>query len=550
MRLRRVTCLGFVLAMAAALMPGVTVQAARPVAAHACPANLSHWRAVMKAGWIDCHRLDDLNVSSSDDSASPPNPYTDPGVFFGMGLPPEQGAGTLHSKYTQPTPTPVGGLQIDGWFEDSCNAFLQEPALTNKAGQPFIPGCTPPPGGTCSSRCHHDGQFVIRIPDTWDGHLLTSGTPGVRDAFASDFILSDYAMERGWAYLSQDKGNVGANFYRSGADETSCGTAWCPAAAVQEWTLRVREGTRLTRKLLTATAHSYGLTGVTRSYIAGISNGGYQTRRAIESDREGDRLYDGGVDWEGTLFLARVPPGVVLPTPTTGFNLFTYLPAALANYPGDLLGQPAAVQALAQVGFNPQSQPLWPYHWFVYWGLTQKIYRLEFDPEYTGYTCSGSGGPCVSPALEQVLPGDPDAAYDYSARLSANPELTSRLQSVSNTGDIQHPMITVHGDQDSLLPERTDSDLYSQMVNLAGHGSSYRYYVVQGGNHVDPRFDDHYGVDAYGNSVLRPILPCARAAIGAVAAWVEQGVAPPPSHTIARPAGASAQDLANSCQLG
>ena len=542
-------CLGFVLALVAALLPGVTAQAARPAATHVCPMNLSHWRAVMKAGWIDCHRVDNLDVSSSDDSANPPNPYTDPGVFFGMGLPPEQGAGTLHSKYTHPTPTPVGGLQIDGWFEDGCNAFLQEPALTSKVGQPFIPGCTPPPGGTCSSSCHHDGQFVIRIPDTWDGHLLTSGTPGVRDAFASDFILSDYAMQRGWAYVSQDKGNVGANFYRSGADETTCGTPWCPAAAVQEWTLRIREATRQTRKLLQAAAHSYGLSGVTRSYVAGISNGGYQTRRAVESDREGDRLYDGGVDWEGTLFLARVPPGVVLSTPTTGFNLFTYLPAALANYPGDLLGQPAAVQALAQVGFNPQSQPLWPYHWFVYWGLTQKIYRLEFDPEYTGYTCSGSGGACVSPALEQVLPGDPDAAYDYSARLSANPELAARLQSVSNSGDIQHPMITLHGDQDSLLPERTDSDLYSQMVNLAGHGSSYRYYVVHGGNHVDPRFDDHFGVDAYGNEVLRPILPCARAAIGAVAAWVERGVAPPPSHTIARAVGASAEELANTCEL-
>jgi hypothetical protein len=550
MRLRRVACIGFVSALVSALLPGATALASRPVAPLTCPTNLSHWQAIMKAGWIDCHRLDNLNVSSSNDSANPPNPYTDPGVFFGMGLPPEQGAGTLHSKYTHPTPIPVSGLQIDGWFEDSCNAFLQEPALTNKSGQPFIPGCTPPPGGTCSSRCHHDGQFVIRIPDAWDGHLLTSGTPGVRDAFASDFILSDYAMERGWAYVSQDKGNVGANFYRSGADETNCGTPWCPAAAVQEWTQRVREATRQTRKLLKAAAHSYGLSGVTRSYIVGISNGGYQTRRAIESDRQGDRLYDGGVDWEGTLFLARVPPGVVLSTPATGFNLFTYLPTTLVNYPGDVLGQPAAVQALAQVGFNPQSQPLWPYHWFVYWGLTQKIYRLEFDPEYTAYTCSGSGGPCVSPALEQVLPGDPDAAYDYSVRLSANPELASRLQSVSNTGDIQHPMITVHGDQDSLLPERTDSNLYSQMVNLAGHGSSYRYYVVQGGNHVDPRFDDHYGVDAYGNDVLRPILPCARAAIDAVAAWVELGAAPPPSHTIARPAGTSAEELANTCELG
>src|SRR5260370_13905828 len=284
MRLRRPGYLGFVLALTSTLVPNVTAQAARPVSAHTCPTELSHWRVIMQADWIDCHRLENLNVSSSNDSTHPPNPYTDPSIFFGMGLPPEQGAGTLHSKYTHPTPTPVGGIQIDGWFEDGCNAYVQEPALLSKAGQAFIPGCTPPPGGTCSSGCHHDGQFVIRIPDTWDGHLLTSGTPGVRDAFASDFILSDYAMERGCAYVSQDKGNVGPNFYRSGADEADCETPWCPAAAIQEWTLRVRQATRQTRKLLKSVARSYGLQGVTRSYVAGSSDGGYLTRRAPETD--------------------------------------------------------------------------------------------------------------------------------------------------------------------------------------------------------------------------------------------------------------------------
>src|SRR5438552_1907392 len=149
-------------------------------------------------------------------------------------------------------------------------------------------------------------------------------------------------------------------------------------------------------------------------------------------------LYDGGVDWEGTLFLSSLPPGVKTQTPTTGFNLLTYLPTALANYPGDVAGDPAAVQALAAVGFNPQSQPLWSYHWGIYWGLTQKIYRLEFDPEYTGYTCSdplGVGPACVSPPALTVPPGDPDASYDYRARLKANPALAGRLDAVANTGN-------------------------------------------------------------------------------------------------------------------
>jgi len=515
-------------------------------ATHTCPADLSAWRQLLGAEWIDCHQVADLTTTG--------NPYTDPQSLTGMGFPPP-GSGTLNSKYTHSTTPPVSGLQIDGWFPDACNAFQLEPALTAKDGTPFIPGCTPLPtaGQTCVSGCHHDGQFVIRIPDDWDGHVLTTGTPGIRDAFSSDFIFSDYALEKGWAYVSQDKGNMGANFFHSGADEAGSGsTPWVPGAAVKEWTTRVRQATAAARALLSSVASQYGVTGVTRSYVAGISNGGYQTRRAIETDTKKPFLYDGGVDWEGTLFLSTLPAGVQTQTLTTGFNLFTYLPTALANFPGDVAGDPAAVQALAAVGFNPQSQPLWDYHWGIYWGLTQKIYRLEFDPEYTGYTCSdplGAGPPCVSPPALGVPPGDPDASYDYRARLKANPALASRLNAVANTGNIQHPLITLHGDQDSLLPIATDSNLYSQMVSQQHKSKSYRYYVVQGGNHVDPLYDDHAGVDAYGDTVLRPMLPCVRAAIDALALWVEGGVQPPASHTIPRPQGATPDQLANVCDL-
>jgi len=508
-------------------------------ALHTCPADLSKWKALLGAEWIDCHQVADLTTTN--------NPYTDPQSLTGMGFPPP-GSGTLNSKYSTPTSPPVSGIQIDGYWPDACNAFQAEPALTAKDGSPFIPGCTPPPtlNGTCATGCHHDGQFVIRIPDDWDGHLLTAGTPGIRDAFASDFILSDYALEKGWAYVSQDKGNMGANFYWQGVG----GTSWTAGAAVQEWTVRMRQATSSARALLNALAGQYGVPGVTRSYAAGISNGGYQTRRAIETDGTGqNRLYDGGVDWEGTLFLPSLPGGIRTATPTTGYNLFTYLPTSLAQYPGDVLGAQSSIDALAAVGFNPQSQPLWSYHWGIYWGLTQKVYRLEFDPEYTGYTCSGAGAPCVSPPAEAVLPEDPDASYDHAARLRQNAAVASRLASVANTGNLKSPLITVHGDQDSLLPIKTDSDLYAQLVDQQHRSNRYRYYVVQGGNHVDPQYDDHAGVDGYGDTVLRPMLPCARAAIDALVQWVESGIQPPPGHTILRPQGATPDQLANQCSL-
>jgi len=496
-----------------------------PVAAasHACPSDLSAWRTVLGAEWLDCHQLADLTTTN--------NAYTDPGSLTGMGFPPP-GSGTLNSHYTNPTMPPVSGLQLDGYWPDGCNAYQVEPALTAKNGQPFIPGCTPPAGqgGTCSAGCHHDAQFVVRIPDSWNGRLLTAGTPGIRDAFASDFILSDAALERHWAYVSQDKGNMGANFYRDGPDEIACATAWCPGAAIAEWNTRMRQATRSAQALLNSLATSYGLKRVTRSYAAGVSNGGYQVRRALETDTVKDNLYDGGVDWEGTLFSQRS-------------NLFDYLPTALVYGPDAIVGVPSAIAAMAAVGFNPESQPLWAYHYHIYWGLTQKIYRLEIDPEYTDYTCSGTGGPCVSPAAEVVPPTDPDASYAVNAR----PLALSRIQSIANTGNIRHPLITLHGDQDALLPIKTDSDIYAQMVAAAGRGAQFRYYTVRGGNHVDPQFDDHYGIDDYGTTLLRPILPCVWAALDAEVAWVEKGTAPPATHTIPRPASATASDLANTC---
>ena len=555
-----------------AALGGHTLPAAAATA-QTCPSDLTTWKTVLGAEWLDCHQVSDLTTTN--------NVWTDYGSLTGMGFPPP-GAGSLNSNKTNPTAPAVSGLQIDGWFHDGCNAYQVEPALvtapnTHVSGAPqtFIPGCTPTITGTCAANCHHDAAFVIRIPDSWDGHLLSAGTPGIRDQFASDFILSDYALERGWAYVSQDKGNMGANFYQDGCDEigASCGSAawpgacsspaaaneWCAGSAIAEWTYRMRQATAAARALLNSVAAQYSLGGVTFSYAAGISNGGYQTRRALETDTTSDQfgvLYSGGVDWEGTLLIPSLPPGVVLDQPTTGWILFNYLPATLANSPLDecLATCPAgAVSALSAVGLNPESFPLWLYHYNIYWGLTQKIYRLEYDPEFTNYTCSDTTGTqspgCVSPAAEAVPSTDADAGYNFAARETALPAIAARISAAANTGNIRHPLITLHGDQDSLLPIKTDSDLYAQMVHLQGHDSIYRYYTVRGGNHVDGQFDDHSGVDTFGNTLLRPILPCARDSIDALSSWVELGNPAPATHTIPRDPNASAADLANTCAL-
>ena len=250
--------------------------------------------------------------------------------------------------------------------------------------------------------------------------------------------------------------------------------------------------------------------------MTGISNGGYLTRWQLENRPE---LYDGGVDWEGTLMRADGP------------NLFTYLPTALREYPQAAL-DPAARKRMYDVGFEPGSEVLWPDHYPVYWDLTQRVYREAFDPDYDGATKAGT--PFCRTGGAPGTPTACDAEYDYASRPQA---VKDAVASVSLTGKIGKPLLTLHGDLDALLPISTDSDVYTQLIASARKGKLHRYYVVEDGNHVDDRADVF-------PAEIRPILPCYREAFQRLTSWVEDGAAPPASQTVARPVSG---DLANTC---
>jgi hypothetical protein len=185
------------------------------------------------------------------------------------------------------------------------------------------------------------------------------------------------------------------------------------------------------------------------------------------------------------------------------------------------------------VGFAPGSEFLWPYHEKAYWGVTQKIYRAEFDPGYD----AACPGPSAGTTAEQILaPCPSDAQYDYAARPAAVHRAVAR---VALTGRIGRPLITLHGDLDTLLPQSADSDVYARMVDGRGRGTLHRYYTVAGGTHVDGLYDTY-------PDRLRPILPCYRSAFDALVAWVEHGTPPPADRTLGRPAGG---DVVGSCSL-
>ena len=404
--------------------------------------------------------LDDLTTASTVASG-----HTDPVDWAGL-----HAAGTTN-------PSGVPGIQIDGYFPDTSTFNVHH-------------------------GWNHDSQFVIRVPDHWNGGLVITGAPGVRRQYANDFIIGDWVLAQGYAFASTDKGNNGAKFYEDGQ---------APGDAIAEWNERV---TQLTRATKAVAKQRYGQKP-SRTYLFGISNGGYLTRWQLENKPE---LYDGGIDWEGTLF-----------TPRT--NVLTYLPTALRGYPAfKANGDAAAHEAIIGAGFAPGSEFLWAFHYENYWDLTQRIYREELDPTYDGDQLAGV-------AFCDSGTSGCDADFDLATRPAS---VERAIERISLTGRIGKPLLTLHGTLDALLPISTDSDVYDTMVDRARRGRLHRYYRIGDGNHLDGLFGSF-------PTQLRPMLPCVRTAFTALEAWTGRGhQAPPADATIANPGG---DHLLNACSL-
>ncbi|MEV6411350.1 tannase/feruloyl esterase family alpha/beta hydrolase [Kribbella sp. NPDC051718] len=313
-------------------------------------------------------------------------------------------AGLTHSGLPQQSGVP--GVQVDGYFPDT--------SRTNT-----------------NHGWNHDSQFVIRLPENWNGGLVVAGSPGVRAQYANDRAISDWVLAKGYAFAATDKGNTGANFFTDGVR---------PGDAIVEWNQRT---TQLTRAARTVVAQHYGR--APREVVAaGISNGGYLVRWQLENHPE---LYTRGIDLEGTLWTVRGP------------NLFTFLPPAIKGY------EQQSPEQIVAAGFDPRSDFLWDYHYTVYWKLTQRIYAAELDPSYTGT----------------------EADYDYASRPAAH----EAVRRIALTGRIGRPLTTIHGTLDSLLPISQDSDVYAELVRRSGRGRLLTYQRVEAGNHVDGLVDAH-----------------------------------------------------------
>jgi len=364
-------------------------------------------------------------------------------------------------------------------------------------------------------------RILIRLPDDWNGKLVVAGASGTRSEFNGDFAWSDYVLQKGYGYVSQNKGIYNL-FLSTATDPLGCRLNPTSgifvhfydndaASLFTRWNEVMLAATRIGRSALEI---RYGRRPA-RTFAVGTSNGGYQVRRAMETAPE---LFDGGVDWEGT-FVDPVAP-----------NLLSTLPPAILNFPdyvasGFDAGSTAA-KNIRGAGYPPDltiasasaKTSLWGLYSAQFWEVTQCQWQKRLDPTYDTY---GSG----------------TSAYAYVDRLSAS-DVGANMAAFATTGRIKRPLITVAGTMDALLPIDVHARAYARKVAAASlrgdddtsdrsaeeRAPDYRLYEVQNGNHIE--------TFATTFPQLQFIEPHAQKAFDLLVAKVEVAAALPPSQCI------------------
>jgi len=420
-------------------------------------------------------------------------------------------------------------------------AFAFTPRTDRGVISPNAPDRTPitkaVPGLQIQARIAGDptgqARFLLRLPNDWNGRLVVAGASGTRSEFNGDFAWSDFVVQKGYAYASQNKGVLNLRL-STAADPLACRLNPDLAVFVHffdnddgqpftRWTEFMIKAGEIARDGVKA---AYG-PPPRYTYAVGTSNGGYQVRRAIE---EAPHVFDGGVDWEGTFVDPHAP------------NLLTDLPPAVLNFPdyraSGFNTTTTAAKNIVAAGYPPDiasdigavPTTLWNNNWVSFWEVTLCQWQKRLDPAYNTYV-SGTGN------------------YNYINRLSFS-NVGAEVAAFQNTGNIRRPLITLAGTMDSLLPIDHHARAYARKVEAARSDqgndrderrAAYRLYEVQNGNHIENYRQLNF-------SKLEFIQPHAQHSFDLLVDHVERGASLPPSQCIAR--GGSISDSPTPAQAG
>jgi hypothetical protein len=427
---------------------------------------------------------------------------------------------TTNNAQTTPADNSMPGLPT-GAFTPRTDRTVIAPSASKRD-----PITTAVPGLQIQARMKQDelsqARFLLRLPQNWNGRLVVAGASGTRSEFNGDFAWSDFVVQQGYAYASQNKGVYNLRFSNA-ADPLACRlnpdlafyVHFYDNDAGQVFTRWMDFMIRAGRIAQSGVAAAYG-SAPRYTYAVGTSNGGYQVRRAIEKAPD---VFSGGVDWEGTFVDEHAP------------NLLTDLPAAVLNYPdyrkptvGNFSANSTAAKNIGAAGYPPDivnsTSPVvtfWNNHWNSFWEVTQCQWQKRLDPGYDTYG-SGTG------------------TYNYVSRLSYS-DVGAQMAAFATSGKIQRPLVTVAGTMDALLPIDHHARAYARAVADAAevsakHGGgapTYSLYEIQNGNHIET-YQDTF-------PQLELIYPHAHRAFNVLVDHVERGSTLPPSQCVPRGGG-------------
>lgn len=402
-------------------------------------------------------------------------------------------------------------------------------------------------------------NITLKLPDDWNGNLVVCGTPAFRNEYASEAVLTPWLLAQGYAVIGGDKG------VPNGLTDLLTGNH--PS---RYWGIMMLDMALFARRNIANATNR----NVRRIYAVGLSNGGYQVRRALELDHRRHRypwrrrlIFDGGIDWSGTYFagvgmLDQDGDGRVSVEEYAQANTLVstsdqaVLAMGWAHGP-DTLTTPEAFALdppfapvhgdMTAAGYTPESAVIWGYYntnfdayggvWrgVGYYNLLSYAYRAELlgDTAETAaaYSCfSDPQYPDALPPLYNYL--------DQAENGGWTPSGVYWALKNANTGRFSVPMLTLHGLSDGLLGFDAHAAPYRQTVEKYGSPALHRLYAVENAGHVDAHADGWADFNFDGKSGnegvadrLTPLQAYVQRAFTYLVDWVENRI-PAPDSTI------------------
>ena len=378
------------------------------------------------------------------------------------------------------------------------------------------PAQAPLPGRQAFGSLRPGQRYVVRIPDAWNGKLVAAGTPATRSEFANDLIWSDYALSRGYAFASSNKGIPYNAILEDGpGDRLQYDLPFdLPGVTLRGKRLRIGALEPQPMSLLdwygdyvatieTARELIHSATGRApeRTYAVGLSYGGAQVRKLLETRPD---LADGGVEWAAVFWSNERHFLTLLP----GF--LRLMPRYIASGYGDR----EAHDEIVALGFPPdrrQDDPLHPSLWADHYSNS-----LPFYNDVTTFVF----GRLVDPDLPDVFGLAERAAFELSAAGRRT------VASLAHTGGLKRPLVAIAGEADVFITPQHNLEGYAAAVAAAGAADAYSAYLVEDGTHVDSYIAFGYGLQAQ--------LPFAWAAFEQLERIVEGSAKPEGAESVKR----------------